>query len=372
MRVLHVIEAIEAGVARHVTDLVCRVDAEHEVLVPAERVGGFTDVGALEAMEAAGARVRITPMRRSVAATDNARAIVTARRLIAASRPDAVHGHASIGGAVARLAAAGTPSAVFYTPHGLLPGTAVIAAERVLGRLTDRFVAVSPSEAELLAGRRIGRPGSVATIPNGIELQPRGPASRNLRAELGAAADAPLVGCICRLAPQKAPEVFVRACGLLRRSLPEARFVLIGDGPLRDLVEREIRAGGLGSSLLLVPGMADAAAAIAGLDAFVLASRYEGGPYAPLEAMRERTPVVLSDVVGNRDTVIDGETGLLVPVDDPAALAAAIGRVLAAPELAARLVEAAAERLAARFDVRQMAARTAKLYESAAGARAAG
>lgn len=365
VRVLHVTEAIEAGVARHVADVVSRVAAEHHVLVPPERSGGFTDYGALESIESAGASVHLTPMRRSPADPRNARAALIARRLIGRLRPDVVHGHASIGGAVARLAATGTPAARVYTAHGLLPRRSVIAAERALGRLTDAFVAVAPSEADLVSGLRIVPRSRITVIPNGIELEPAGPPTLDLRARLGVGADVPLVGSVGRLAAQKAPEVLVRSFAALARST-DACFVLIGDGPLRGAVAREAGAAGLGARFLHVPGMLNAASVMSQLDVFTLASRYEAGPYSPLEAMRAGVPVVLTDVVGNRDTVLPGETGLLVPPDDPDALAGAAVRLLGDPGLGGALTAAARERLVARFDIRTMAERTEALYRQVA------
>jgi glycosyltransferase involved in cell wall biosynthesis len=364
LRVLHVVEAIEAGVARHVKDVVRHVPADHDVLVPPERVGGFTDYAAMEAMEAAGARVYLTPMRRSAVDPRNAAAVRRVRQLIRRSQPDLVHGHASIGGAAARLAAAGTGVARVYTPNGLMPGRAVYAAERFLGRWTDRFVAVSETEADLVARRRIVPRERVAVIPNGIELTPPGPPTIDLRAHLQLRDDTPLVGSVGRLATQKAPEVFVRACARIASASPDAKFVLIGDGPLRDLVSSEVEAARLNGRFAHLPGLHGAATVMGQLDAFVLASRYEGGPYAPLEAMRAGTPVVLTDVVGNRDTVVDGESGLVVPPDDPDALAAAITRLLGDRSLRDRLAAAGRERVASRFDVRLMADRLALLYRS--------
>ncbi len=369
MRVLHVLEAIEAGVARHVTDVVGHVDAEHHVLVPPERVGGFTDLAAFEGMEAAGARVHLQPMRRSVVDHRNVAAMVAARRLIRRSRPDVVHGHASIGGAIARVAATGTSAARVYTPNSLLPGRAATMAERQLGRLTDGLVAVSATEAELIARLRIVPPERITVIPNGIDLAAPAGGGAGLRSTLGIDPAAPLVGSIGRLAPQKAPEVFVRACARIARGVPAARFVLIGDGPLRSLVESEVRGAGLEESFVLIPGMQRAAAAMAELDVLALASRYEAGPYVPLEAMRAGTPVVLTDVVGNRDTVVDGESGLIVPPDDPEALAAAALRLLEDGTLRERLVEGGRARLAERFDVRMMAKALGELYRSVASAR---
>ena len=361
-RVLHVVEAIEAGVARHVTDVVTHVEAEHHVLVPAARTGGFTDLSAFAAMESAGASVHLTPMRRSPVAPGNVAAAIAARRLIRRLRPDVVHGHASIGGAVGRAAATGTGVARVYTPHCLLPRRSVIAAERGLARLTDAFVAVSRSEKALIEELGVIAAGRITVIPNGIDLDRHVQARRNLRDELGVAPGVPLIGTVCRLAPQKAPEIFLRACALVARSVDDARFVLIGDGPMRSAVAVEIEASGLGSRFLHVPGMLDADSVIPQFDVFVLPSRYEAGPYAPLEAMRARVPVVLTDVVGNRDTVSDERTGLLVPPDDPGALAAAVERILGDPELAGRLVGQAGERLAADFDVRVMAERLGRLY----------
>jgi glycosyltransferase involved in cell wall biosynthesis len=102
------------------------------------------------------------------------------------------------------------------------------------------------------------------------------------------------------------------------------------------------------------------------LDLFVLPSRYEAGPYAPLEAMRAGVAVVLTDVVGNRDAVVDGESGVLVPPDDPETLAGAITRLLADDGLRRRLAEAGERRVRDRFDVRAQAERTLALYRELA------
>lgn len=367
MRVLHVIEAIEAGVARHVTDVVSRVRAEHHVLVPPVRTGGFTDLGAFEAMESAGARVHLTPMRRSVSDPHNVKAALVARRLIRSANLDIVHGHASIGGAVARIAAARTPAPCVYTPNGLLPGRGVIAAERLLGRLTNAFVAVSPSEAGLVRRLRIVPANLVTVVPNGIDLDLEAAPTLDLRAALGVGEETPVVGCVCRLAPQKAPEVFIRACGLIARS-SDAHFVLIGDGPLREVITKELESVDFRERFLHVPGLQNASSVMSQFDVFALPSRYEAGPYAPLEAMRAGTPVVLTDVVGNRDTVVNGESGLLVAPDDPVALADAVTRVLGDRDLGARLASAARARLASHFDVRRMAAQIEALYGATAAA----
>jgi glycosyltransferase involved in cell wall biosynthesis len=364
LRVLHVVEAIEGGLARHVAQVVQHVPAEHHVALPSQRVGGFTDSTAVATMVAAGAQLHVTSMRRSPANVRNAAAIARVRGLIRTLRPDVVHGHSSIGGAAARLAAVGAGIPRVYTPNGLLTSPGALAIERRLGRLTEAFVAVSETEAELAERRGLAPPDRVFVIPNGIELDDPGPPVIDLRARLGIDVSTPLVGTVSRLAHQKAPEVFVRACGRVAAAFPDTRFVLVGEGPLVRLVAAEIAEAGLDGRMLHLRGVHGAPTLMRQFDVFVLASRYEGGPYAPLEAMRTRTPVVVTDVIGSRDTVEDGRSGLVVPPDDPDALAAAVAQLLADPDLRRRLAEGGRARLAHRFDVRRMAHRLGILYQT--------
>jgi len=367
VRVLHVLEAIEGGTARHLSKLVRYVDAEHVVAVPAERVGGLTDTAALEAMGAAGARVEVVPMRRSVTSPRNAAAVARVRRLIRNTRPDVVHGHSSIGGAVARLAAVGTGTPRVYTPNGLFPARVAYAVERALGRLTDVLVAASSSEAKLVQHLRIAPPVRIVIVPNAIELESPPPASVDLRAELGIDTETPLVGSVGRLVRQKAPEVFVRACARVAASVPQARFVLVGGGPLEGLVTSEIASAGLDDRFLLLRGFDEGERIMGQFDVFALPSRYEAGAaFAPMEAMRAGTPVVVTDVVGSRDAVEHGRSGFVVPPDDSAALADAVTRLLVDPALRRAFSDAGRRRVAERFDIRMAAVGIAEVYGSLA------
>jgi glycosyltransferase involved in cell wall biosynthesis len=361
--VLHVLEALEGGTARHLADIVTRVaGVRHAVVVPPRRSAGITDTAAVAAMRDAGAAVCAVPMRRAAASPVNAAALGRIRRVLADLRPAVVHGHSSVGGALARLAAWDAPVARAYTPNGIARGSAALAIERALGRRTDALVAVSPSEADLAVAERLVPADRVVVIPNGVEPDPPPPAGTDLRVLVGVAPGTPLVGCLARLVPQKAPEDFVRAAALLAARHPTAHFVLIGAGPLQPAVDREVDAAGLRGRFHQIRHLPTAAAAMGQLDVFVLPSRFEGAPYAPLEAMRAGTPVVLTDVVGNRDTVEHGRSGLLVPPGDVAALAAAVGALLADRDLARRLGRAGQERVRERFTLARMADALGDLY----------
>jgi glycosyltransferase involved in cell wall biosynthesis len=351
----------------------------HHVALPehggvAGRSGALADSSAAGRLAADGATLHIVDMRRNPLHPVNAVAVARARRVIAAIEPDVVHGHSSIGGMVARLAAraAGVPSV--HTPNGLMTSAAAVTFERCLGRMTDRFIAVSPSEAEQVVALGIVPASRVVMIPNGVALDLESPAGSavDVRGRLGLPPKTPLVATVARVAAQKAPEQFVRACAEVARRRPGVHFVLVGLGPLQNLVDREVASGGLAGRFHQIPHLANAGSAMAQFDVFVLLSRYEGGPYAPLEAMRAGVPVVASDVVGNQDTVRSGETGFLTPFGDPAAAATAIVTLLDDRDLRAEIVAAARDRLRRDFDVRLMGERLASLYAGLAAAGGAG
>lgn len=302
-------------------------------------------------------------------------ALAGLRRLVVTTEPAVLHGHSSVGGALARLTripgtgaghrSAGRPRIV-YTPNGLATGRPDEMVERALGPLTDRLVAVSDSEADRVRALRLVPAGRLAVIPNGIDPDEPAPGP-DLRRLLGLERRTPLVGTVARLVPQKSPATFVRVCARVARTVPAAHFVLIGMGPLQEEVDAEVDRAGLGHRWHQLRHLDRAAAVLDQLDVFVLASTFEGAPYTPLEAMRWATPVVLTDVVGSRDVVEDGRSGRLLPPGDVAGLGRAVVTLLGDPDGAARMGAAGRQRVRDRFDVRIMGARLAELYAGLVG-----
>lgn len=364
--VLHVAESFATGTERHLLDLVRHLDAfEHVLAIPSHHHGKSTARAAARA-EQAGARVERVEMDRSKAPQRHALSLLALRKLVRRIRPDVVHGHSSIGGAMARLATAGTSIPVVYTPHAASRAQWARTVERLLKPRTDRVIAVSQSEREYLLDHHLAGEDQVVVIPNGIDPSPPPPLDEPLRSRLGIGFDVPLFGCAGRLAWQKAPDVFASACAILSDRLPEAHFVLIGSGPLQGQIERMVSDAGIAERFHLIDSIPEAAAAFGELDVYVLPSRFEGGPYTPLEAMRAGTPVVVTNAPGNRDVVKHWVTGLVVPQDEPYALATAMLTVVKEPELGRRLAEGARRSLD-RFEVGQMAAATAELYAGLCG-----
>ena len=359
---LHVLEALEGGTARHLVDLVRTAEGvEHHVAIPSERVGGLTDRAAAGRMAAAGAVVHVTPMRRSP--PRNAAALAALLALVHRLRPEVVHGHSSVGGALGRVAGAAARRPRVYTPNGLATGRSALAVERALGPLTDRLIATSDGEAALVLARHLVPARRLVTIPNGIEIEGWAPppATPDLRALLGIGPDAPLLGTISRLVPQKAPERFTRLAAAVLAAHPDAHAVLIGDGPQRDAVDPGRLPAEVVGRFHHLPTLAEAGSALGQLDVFVLTSRFEGCPYSALEAMRGGTPVVLTDVVGNREVVAEGRGGHLVPEEDGAAMAAVVLDLLGNADRRHALGVAAKAQVR-RFEVAAMGRAVASLY----------
>lgn len=246
-------------------------------------------------------------------------------------------------------------------------GRPYLALERALGRMTDRWVAVSASEAEAALRLGLTSPDRLVIVPNGIDLLPPPPGA-DLRARLGLDPAAPLVGTVARLVPQKAPQRFVRLAARVADGDERVQFVLIGAGPLQASVDTEVRNAGLQTRWHQIEHLDDASAVLGQLDVFVLASDFEGAPYTPLEAMRARTPVVLSDVVGNRDAVHDGVSGFLRAPEDVDGMAEAVLRLLSDGPLRRDLTVRAADRLARHFDAAAMGRRMLQVYAGLAEA----
>jgi glycosyltransferase involved in cell wall biosynthesis len=364
--VVHVLEAMGGGTSRHLLDLVTSTDGfTHVVVVPTQRFEDATDTTMIPGLRAAGFDVRIIDMRRTPTHPDNAKAMLKIWWLLQSLKPSIVHGHSHIGGALARAGSFpvhGVPRV--WTPNGVHTKTSVLLAERAFNLLTSATVAVSESEAELLRSRRVVRPGRLVTIPNGIETTPRRTDPGRLRRDLGIPQDAPLVGTIGRLMPQKAPLDFVACCALLHERYPSAHFVQIGDGVMAadvDEAARDLTAKGVYHRVAYLP---NASEYLSDLDVFLLQSVFEGGPYAPLEAMREGVPVVLTDVVGSRDVVIDGVSGFLVRYADVGAAAEAVGKLLDNPSLRATFSVEGTKRLNDMFSARAMGEAHRAMYQS--------
>jgi sugar transferase (PEP-CTERM/EpsH1 system associated) len=274
-------------------------------------------------------------------------------------RPDVVHTH-QIGalfyaGPAAR--SVGVPLIV-HTEHGKHYGTR--RRMRWLGwmaaRYAARFFCVSADIAAEVMAYRITSPGKVHVVPNGIDpARFRGRDDREgVRRLLGIPGGTPVVGTIGRLSEVKRQDVLIRALARLRRQVPAAHLVLVGDGPLMGSL-RELAVGlGLEGCVHFAGYQPEPERFLQAMDVFVLSSQSEGTPLAVLEAWAAALPVVGSRVGGLPELIDDGRTGVLFPPGDDGALAAVLGGLLTDLEHAYLMGLAGREQAEARFTVRHM------------------
>jgi glycosyltransferase involved in cell wall biosynthesis len=271
-------------------------------------------------------------------------------RLLRARRPHILHLHLVGwgGGRWVQLAAllAGVPRVVCTIHVAPRERQGVKArANRALASLAvARYIAVSQASRGQLVSNLGLAASSVAVIPNAVELQrfdaPAGPARATIRARWGIPPDAPVVGSLARLSEQKGLRYLIAAMPAVLAEHPGAYAMVVGEGSLRDDLEAQARELGVDERVLLVGYHANTVEHLRAMDLFVLPSLYEGMPLAILEAMGAGLPVVATAVDGTPEAVLDGETGLLVPSADSAALTAAINGLLSDRERASRMGKA--------------------------------
>jgi glycosyltransferase involved in cell wall biosynthesis len=231
-------------------------------------------------------------------------------------------------------------------------------------RRCDAVIAVSDELARALAEAGIG---GVHTVPNGPPLAAEPLPPRSAREALGAGPDEYHIGWVGRLSPEKGPDVLLRALEALRDE-PSWSASFVGDGAMRDDLERAAEGSGLGDRVRFAGRVEDAARLFSGFDLFVLSSRSEGTPVALLEAVAARTPIVASRV-GGVERAVGPAGAVLIPPGDPRALADAILSARADPSAATRRAEAALHARDARPD--WIAAYEAIYREVLSGAAAA-
>lgn len=257
-------------------------------------------------------------------------------RLIREIRPRIVHTHKSKAGVVGRLAAwfAGVDRVV-HTFHGNVfqgyfapwKNRVIVAAERLLARLTDAIVTISRQQRRELLSYRVTSPTRLHVILPGLNLAPllsRTPCDDGFREELGFEPDSLLVGMSARLVPIKGVDQFIRAASQVAARLSNARFVVVGDGELRQDLESLASQLDVAGRLRFTGFRYDMPRVYGALDLLVLSSINEGLPWAVIEAIASGCYVVATRVGGVPLLIKSARTGLVVEPGSIEAMSEAI------------------------------------------------
>lgn len=357
MRVLQILGRSAGGIARHVGQLVERLEGD----------GLTIDVAADPSTT-----VRIPRRRYEIEIPrgpvgGHRAAIERLRRAISEGRYDVVHAHglrAGIDGArAARAEGVGSLVTVHNLVHpaiaGPLKAPLYRLAETRVVRLADHVFAVSEDIATHLRDRSPARADAIEVLYLGIGEAPEVTRSEaEIRSSLGIDERTPLVVTAARLRPQKALHVLLAALA----RVPEAHLALLGEGPLKPTLEEQASALGISERVSWLGFREDVADYVAAAGAFCLSSVWEGVPLATQEAVLLGTPVVATDVGGLPELVQDRVSGRLVPPNDPDSLGGALQEVLGDPERARAYAEEARSRLKERFSTPRMLERLRSAY----------
>jgi glycosyltransferase involved in cell wall biosynthesis len=292
-------------------------------------------------------------------------------RIIRRERPQIVHTHAAKGGTLGRVAtlianAGRRRTILIHTFHGhsltgyFSPRTAAVyrRVERVLARFCDRLIAVSDEVRDELVAMDVAPASKFEVVPLGFDLSPftiaepaRERMRATLRAELGISPGAPVLTLIARLVPIKRVDRFLRVAVALR-DVPEVRFMIVGDGELRDSLRDSQEALALGDRLVWAGFRRDMPAAYFASDLVIQTSDNEGTPVALIEAQAAGVPVISTRVGGTESAVADPR--FLAPRDDEARLAQVARALLEDRELAVRTGADGRARVLERFGLARL------------------
>ena len=367
IRIAQVVEATAGGVARHVIDLVTHLDPAEFTCVlylSFERTESWR--AELSALCERGCVLREIPMTR----IPDSRAVSQLAGWAKRDAVDLLHLHSAKAGYLGRLAAQAAELPAIYTPHAF-PFQRTTDAFRALYRIIERRMAahtariICVSDGERREALHAGLPPAKLTvIPNGLDLSrwqpPTRLARREARQTLRIADDEVVIGAMARLVPQKGIDLLVQACEDLLPDFPRARILIWGDGPQRKMLRSMARRMRL-PQIQFMGETRDPLSAYAVMDVYCAPSRWEGCPYALLEAMACALPVVASDIPGHTDFITEGQNGVLCESDLPGPLAGALRITLADEDIRDAFGAAALQQVAG-FPLERMVRKTAALY----------
>lgn len=351
---LHVLEilgnAIVGGMETFVTRLVQALPAESfrvSALCPFES-------HVTEALREAGADILIAPVRDDPVW----QTVQLAAAFVDDEAVDVLHAHLANAHVLGSLVSALTGRACLATIHGRMVPMLDFEAHR----MSDAMHMSVVCRAAYGHARAIGVPRErLHLIGNGVPAAGASNASSAFAASVGLSAEMPLVGFVGRLSPEKAPDLFVRMAHQLAAKHTDAAFVLIGDGPMRERLEEEVRLLGMAGRVRFAGERHDVLPLLPSLTALVVPSHAEGMPLALMEGMAAGVPVVATSVGGIPEMIQHLNTGLLVGPGDAGQLAIAVDGLLDDPAWAAAIGARARQRASSLWPQRESALRMGAL-----------
>lgn len=365
IRILHVAQAA-GGVDRYIRMLLKYLDKEkfENILVCSQdfHEEDYRDlVDSFEQVE----------MTRAIGSSD-LKAIKEVRALIKKYNPDIVYAHSSKAGAITRVADIGLKNHCIYNPHGWAfnmrcsakKKAMYTAIEKIAAPFCDKIICISDAEKQSALDKKICKEDKLQVIFNGVDIE----AYENevhgavKRKDLNIPEDAFVVGMVGRMSPQKAPDVFVKMAKQVKDEVPNAHFIIVGNGNQEDEIRKYAEDNGFSNSLHITGWVDNPMSYVELFDVACLLSRWEGFGLALPEYMMAGKPIVASRVDAIPNIICNGENGLLVEVDDDIGASKAVLRILREDGLRKKIVAQGLEDVHNRFNARRVSEEHSKLF----------
>lgn len=365
IRVLHVAEAA-GGVERYLQTLFKYSDKEQveNILVCSQNYD-------YKKMKSLADRVIVLKMAHQINPSSDIKVEKALRRIIKQLKPDIVYAHSSKAGALARIADLGINNKVIYNPHGWAFNMQQSAkkkemykwVEKVSAHFCDKIVCISDAERESALREKICKSNKLQVIYNGIDLEEIENTKPKTRKELGIPEDAFVVGQVGRLSEQKAPDIFVKVAKLIKEKIPNAYFILVGDGELRNQTEEMIHKQGLDDVFLITGWVDNTAAYMKIMNVGTLLSRWEGFGLVLPEYMACNVPIVANKIDAIPNIINNLKNGMLTDTNNINSVANSVIELYENEKFTAKVVETARKQVRIKYDMRRVVTDTLALYK---------
>lgn len=310
-------------------------------------------------------------MQREISAKHDLASIRQVRKVIKSVKPDVVYMHSSKAGAIGRIADLGISNIKIYNPHGWAfnmdcgkkKQAMYRIIEKMLALFTTQFVCISEAEKESAVINKIANAEKLTVILNGIDIENCNKQLNNgiSREKIGIPEDAFVIGQVGRISKQKSPDVFVRAAVKIKGAIPNAYFVLVGNGEMKDEILQYAKENGLDDSLKITGWVENPLSYVTTFDAATLLSRWEGFGLVLPEYMLAQKPIVACETDAIPTLINNGVNGLLVPVESPQAVCDAVTELYHNSQLRAQLIENGKKAVYEKFDAQRVSDEHKKL-----------
>lgn len=368
IRILHVAQAA-GGVDRYLRSLLKYIDKDkfENILVCSQDYKESDYAGIVDSFEQ-------VKMGREISLKDDLSATIEIRKLIKKYNPDIVYAHSSKAGVLGRFANIGFKNKCIYNPHGWSfnmdcskkKKNLYITIERISSIFCDQIVCISNAEYNSALMRNICKETKLKVIFNGIDIESYNLNYRAIpdRKSFGIPINAFVIGMVGRISKQKAPDVFIKAAKLIKKEIPEAYFVLVGDGDMRAKIENYAQNNELSGSLLITGWVDNPMDYIMCFDVATLLSRWEGFGLVLPEYMLAKKPIVACNVDAIPDIIRDNYNGLLVDRNNSTMVSEKIVKLYNDRNLLNKLVLQGYDDVFNRFNVKRVANEHEAMFSS--------